>query len=127
MSFRFLTAVVAFSSVVISCSNGGSDSSSSSSGTSAMTTLVSTMSSKIDGAAGILDATSFAALNRPRILVAPSAPNFNDSWLTTTSVHFFDVRDNSSPAQISAQDYMGIQIDENAVNDNGSGVNAFGR
>lgn len=93
--------------------------------------LVSTVEESVNSASGLLDTGSMLMYRGTQEApVIRKILGINDSfgslWTTASGSGIYDPTANS-PTQISAKDYLGIILDETAVNGNGSGVNPFTR
>jgi hypothetical protein len=122
LNIRNALIVTALATALISCSKSSTDAASDSLSSNTITSTVNTLNSKISGVTGVLDTTTFS--NRVVPGIRPLA-SFSTAW-TTNSPGIQDPTA-SGGSMISFQDYMGIQLNPDAVSSGGGNVNIFGR
>ena len=95
----------------------------------ALSAAVSTLTGKIDAAAGISDYTaSLASRSSARFIrssIRTTDNSFGSDW-SQSLAGLGDPRVDGSTS-ISPKDFMGLQLDDSAVADDGHDINAFGR
>lgn len=111
-------------SVSINCSKSSNSTTAASTYTNNMSSNVTTLNSKINGAAGIADTTFITLRKSTRGNTVNALASFSSAWTTTTPGIQDPSTDTSST--ISFKDYFETQLNPDLYK-NGAAVNAFGR